>query len=218
MILNIVSLFALPRFCLFHEFPIKFYSHVDSVLWISHRQRHVQNYRRRGDECCRLNSHDGRDAATSTPGRTDKGWIPTPNRIRPTLFSKMRSEVRKLVKFQFFASRKNSMRKLSPKKLSPELSRRKTIEMFFSRLWNICTVLTFPSKIFSGHVNGVNVIGLSLQQQGVPPIPAPGLKPPSINQTSVDFSSLQVHLQPRRPTTGNCDFLLPLQPELLLGK
>lgn len=101
MILNIVSLFALPRFCLFHEFPIKFYSHVDSVLWISHRQRHVQNYRRRGDECCRLNSHDGRDAATSTPGRTDKGWIPTPNRIRPTLFSKMRSEVRKLVNFNF---------------------------------------------------------------------------------------------------------------------
>lgn len=72
------------------------------------------------------------------------------------------------------------------------------------------------SVIFAGHVNGVNVIGLSLQQ-GVPPIPAPGLKPPLINHPATDFSTLHLNLQPRRPTTGNVDFLLPLQPELLLG-
>lgn len=68
----------------------------------------------------------------------------------------------------------------------------------------------------TGHVNGVNVIGLSLQQNA-PNIPASGTKPPFVNQTSVDFTSLQMHLQPRRPTTGNVDFLVPLQPELLLG-
>ncbi|CRK89787.1 CLUMA_CG003393, isoform A [Clunio marinus] len=69
-----------------------------------------------------------------------------------------------------------------------------------------------------GHVNGVNVIGLSLQQT-LPTIPAPGVKTPILNQpSSGDFSSLQMQLQPRRPTTGNVDFLLPLQPELLLQR
>lgn len=80
------------------------------------------------------------------------------------------------------------------------------------------TRLTFlhPFAYCLGHVNGVNVIGLSLHQT-VPQIPAPGLKPPLLHQPSLDFSSLQVsQLQPRRPTTGNVDFLLPLQPELLL--
>lgn len=72
------------------------------------------------------------------------------------------------------------------------------------------------SFAFIGHLNGVNVIGISLQQT-VPAISAPGLRPPLINQPTGDFSSLQMHLQPRRPTTGNVDFLLPLQPELLLG-
>lgn len=64
-------------------------------------------------------------------------------------------------------------------------------------------------------MNGVNVIGLSMQQS-VQPVPAPSLKPPLLHQPSADFSTQQ--LQPRRPTTGNVDFLLPLQPELLLGK
>lgn len=86
---------------------------------------------------------------------------------------------------------------------------------------NIWTALVWHwnwsiSLIPSGHLNGVNVIGLSLQQT-VPAISAPGLRPPLINQPMGDFSSLQMHLQPRRPTTGNVDFLLPLQPELLLG-
>lgn len=75
------------------------------------------------------------------------------------------------------------------------------------------------SSTFLGHLNGVNVIGISLQQP-VPTISGQAsLKPPPIiNQpTSGDFSSLQMQLQPRRPTTGNVDFLLPLQPELLLG-
>ncbi|CAG9802281.1 unnamed protein product [Chironomus riparius] len=66
-----------------------------------------------------------------------------------------------------------------------------------------------------GHVNGVNVIGLSMQQS-VQPVPAPSLKPPLLHQSSTDFSVHQ--LQPRRPTTGNVDFLLPLQPELLLER
>jgi hypothetical protein len=73
------------------------------------------------------------------------------------------------------------------------------------------------NQFVAGHVNGVNVIGLSLQPT-VPQIPAPSLRPPLMHQASTDFTSLQVQqLQPRRPTTGNVDLLLPLQPELLLG-
>lgn len=74
--------------------------------------------------------------------------------------------------------------------------------------------------VFTGHVN---VIGLSMQPS-VPQISVTDLKPHLMNQSSVDFSSLQMHLQPRRPTTGNVDFLQPpflplqqLQPKLLLG-
>lgn len=76
--------------------------------------------------------------------------------------------------------------------------------------------MTFVVNLSPGHLNGVNVIGLSLQQT-VPTISGGTMKPPLINQPPGDFSSLQMHLQPRRPTTGNVDFLLPLQPELLLG-
>lgn len=39
-----------------------------------------------------------------------------------------------------------------------------------------------------------------------------------LQNSQSDFTSLQMQLQPRRPTTGNVDFLLPLQPELLIGK
>ncbi|CAO1379585.1 unnamed protein product [Diamesa hyperborea] len=64
-----------------------------------------------------------------------------------------------------------------------------------------------------GTVNGINVIGISLQQ-GPQTIPAPGVKPPISNLTG-DFGLLPSQLQPRRPTTGTIDFLHPLQPEIL---
>lgn len=80
---------------------------------------------------------------------------------------------------------------------------------------SVANITFIRFTVFIGHVNGVNVISL---QQNAPAMSASGLKPPLINQPSVDFSSLQMHLQPRRPTTGNVDFLMPLQPELLLGE
>ncbi|CAO1398932.1 unnamed protein product [Diamesa serratosioi] len=62
-----------------------------------------------------------------------------------------------------------------------------------------------------GTVNGINVIGINLQQ-GPQTLPTPGIKPPPISNISGDFGS---QLQPRRPTTGTIDFLHPLQPEIL---
>ncbi|XP_039438720.1 potassium voltage-gated channel protein Shaw-like [Culex pipiens pallens] len=66
-----------------------------------------------------------------------------------------------------------------------------------------------------GHVNGVNVIGLTLQGPSVPGLAV--LKPPSIMQQG-DFINVPAlnSLQPRQPTTGNVDLLLPLQPKLLV--
>lgn len=90
------------------------------------------------------------------------------------------------------------------------------VQSFLFKKYLSVTKMSFFIYFCVGHVNGVNVIGLSLQQT-VPTIPAPSLKPPLLHQSSLEFSSLQVsQLQPRRPTTGNVDFLLPLQPELLL--
>uniref|UniRef100_A0A2Y9D1K8 BTB domain-containing protein n=1 Tax=Anopheles dirus TaxID=7168 RepID=A0A2Y9D1K8_9DIPT len=70
-----------------------------------------------------------------------------------------------------------------------------------------------------GHVNGVNVIGLTLQGPSVPGLAV--LKPPSVLQQGDFINVPQLNsLQPRQPTTGNVDLLLPLQPKLLvpLGK
>lgn len=109
-----------------------------------------------------------------------------------------------------FTTRELSLELLCPK---PYKSFSETFE--WARFSHHIQNEQFPFTL-SGHLNGVNVIGLSLQQT-VPAISAPGLRPPIINQPPGDFSSLQMHLQPRRPTTGTVDFLLPLQPELLLG-
>uniref|UniRef100_A0AAG5D8H7 Ion transport domain-containing protein n=1 Tax=Anopheles atroparvus TaxID=41427 RepID=A0AAG5D8H7_ANOAO len=62
-----------------------------------------------------------------------------------------------------------------------------------------------------GHVNGVNVIGLTLQGPSVPGLAV--LKPPSVMQPGDFINVPQLSsLQPRQPTTGNVDLLLPLQP------
>lgn len=85
------------------------------------------------------------------------------------------------------------------------------IEITVVRFWFFWWKIITKNVWLIGHVNGVNIIGLSL-----PEVPPPSLKPPLLHQSSIDFSTLQVNqLQPRRPTTGNVDFLL--QPELLLG-
>ncbi|XP_035918901.1 potassium voltage-gated channel protein Shaw-like isoform X2 [Anopheles stephensi] len=66
-----------------------------------------------------------------------------------------------------------------------------------------------------GHVNGVNVIGLTLQGPSVPGLAV--LKPPSVLQQGDFINVPQLSsLQPRQPTTGNVDLLLPLQPKLLV--
>uniref|UniRef100_A0A182R4S4 Uncharacterized protein n=1 Tax=Anopheles funestus TaxID=62324 RepID=A0A182R4S4_ANOFN len=66
-----------------------------------------------------------------------------------------------------------------------------------------------------GHVNGVNVIGLTLQGPSVPGLAV--LKPPSALQQGDFINVPQLNsLQPRQPTTGNVDLLLPLQPKLLV--
>ncbi|XP_062548388.1 potassium voltage-gated channel protein Shaw-like [Armigeres subalbatus] len=66
-----------------------------------------------------------------------------------------------------------------------------------------------------GNVNGVNVIGLTLQGPSVPGLAV--LKPPSIMQQGDFINVPQLSsLQPRQPTTGNVDLLLPLQPKLLV--
>ncbi|XP_021703144.1 potassium voltage-gated channel protein Shaw-like [Aedes aegypti] len=66
-----------------------------------------------------------------------------------------------------------------------------------------------------GNVNGVNVIGLTLQGPSVPGLAV--LKPPSIMQQGDFINVPQLNsLQPRQPTTGNVDLLLPLQPKLLV--
>ncbi|XP_053665493.1 potassium voltage-gated channel protein Shaw-like [Anopheles marshallii] len=66
-----------------------------------------------------------------------------------------------------------------------------------------------------GHVNGVNVIGLTLQGPSVPGLAV--LKPPVALQQGDFINVPQLSsLQPRQPTTGNVDLLLPLQPKLLV--
>ncbi|XP_040168302.1 potassium voltage-gated channel protein Shaw-like isoform X2 [Anopheles arabiensis] len=66
-----------------------------------------------------------------------------------------------------------------------------------------------------GHVNGVNVIGLTLQGPSVPGLAV--LKPPAVLQQGDFINVPQLSsLQPRQPTTGNVDLLLPLQPKLLV--
>ncbi|XP_065092312.1 potassium voltage-gated channel protein Shaw-like [Ochlerotatus camptorhynchus] len=66
-----------------------------------------------------------------------------------------------------------------------------------------------------GNVNGVNVIGLTLQGPSVPGLAV--LKPPSLMQQGDFINVPQLNsLQPRQPTTGNVDLLLPLQPKLLV--
>ncbi|XP_053692413.1 potassium voltage-gated channel protein Shaw-like [Sabethes cyaneus] len=66
-----------------------------------------------------------------------------------------------------------------------------------------------------GHVNGVNVIGLTLQGPSVPGLAV--MKPPSLMQPGDFINVPQLNsLQPRQPTTGNVDLLLPLQPKLLV--
>ncbi|XP_055541903.1 potassium voltage-gated channel protein Shaw-like [Wyeomyia smithii] len=66
-----------------------------------------------------------------------------------------------------------------------------------------------------GHVNGVNVIGLTLQGPSVPGLAV--MKPPSLVQPGDFINVPQLNsLQPRQPTTGNVDLLLPLQPKLLV--
>ncbi|XP_058817998.1 potassium voltage-gated channel protein Shaw-like [Topomyia yanbarensis] len=66
-----------------------------------------------------------------------------------------------------------------------------------------------------GHVNGVNVIGLTLQGPSVPGLAV--MKPPSIMQQGDFINVPQLSsLQPRQPTTGNVDLLFPLQPKLLV--
>ncbi|ETN59731.1 hypothetical protein AND_008667 [Anopheles darlingi] len=66
-----------------------------------------------------------------------------------------------------------------------------------------------------GHVNGVNVIGLTLQGPSVPGLAV--LKPPAVLQPGDFINVPQLSsLQPRQPTTGNVDLLLPLQPKLLV--
>ncbi|XP_052892219.1 potassium voltage-gated channel protein Shaw-like [Anopheles moucheti] len=66
-----------------------------------------------------------------------------------------------------------------------------------------------------GHVNGVNVIGLTLQGPSVPGLAV--LKPPAALQQGDFINVPQLSsLQPRQPTTGNVDLLLPLQPKLLV--
>ncbi|XP_059616493.1 potassium voltage-gated channel protein Shaw-like [Phlebotomus argentipes] len=66
-----------------------------------------------------------------------------------------------------------------------------------------------------GHVDTVNIIGLSLQSPTVPGLAV--MRPLLMSNRPGDFLTVPTlqALQPRAATTGNVDLLLPLQPKLL---